>query len=349
MLKRSLVSPDDPVPNLQLALAIELAVLPPYFYACWSVKPRSEGASIAAAEASRTIRSISYQEMLHVAVVANILGALGQRPDITGQLMTYPGNLPGHVTSGPDAFTVGLAGLSESSVSIFMKIELPQWKQPKPKPEDPVAEDWMTLGEFYDSIKKQMHSLDDGAFRHGRQLPPRDNPGAGYLGPVNDRKSALRAIDSVIEQGEGHKPANQDQPTPEEQRDGAWEAAHYYQLQTILGYFTATPALIVRERDVYPVIDNPNPADFSSEQQRLNLEFNCLYSQLLDSLQAALDGAHPEVFGAATRLMIRLEHAAAMLRAAGPVPCKKFLAGPTFAYVPSHAGSRAPRSELQGV
>src|SRR5258706_7162370 len=50
LLNASVLS-DDPAVNLQLGLGVELAVLPPYLYALWSIKPAAEGASDAAAEA----------------------------------------------------------------------------------------------------------------------------------------------------------------------------------------------------------------------------------------------------------------------------------------------------------
>jgi hypothetical protein len=348
MIRRSIVSA-DPVKNLQLALAIELAVLPPYLYACWSVKPPSAGASEAAAEASRTIRSVMYQEMLHVATVANILNALGEQPNISGQPMKYPGYLPGHVTTGPDAFTVGLCSLSPSAIDIFMKIERPDFDVPEPAPED----GWITIGAFYEKVKTQLAALPDGAFGHGRQLSSRDNPASGYLQPVSDLDSALLAIDAVIKQGEGHKPKDPTHPTPADEADDAREVAHYYKFRTIGTYFAkvppATSPLIVPDRDVFAVIDEPDASIFSDTQKQLNLRFNQLYSQLLDTLQTAFSSATPKVFGFGTQLMVHLEHAAAMLRVAGFVPGTRSLAGPTFEYVGVRGGAQVAHPSLQGV
>jgi hypothetical protein len=331
MLRRLCVSA-DPVDNLQLALAIEVAVLPPYLYACWSIKPPSAGGSEAAAEASRTIRSVMYQEMLHVAAFANILNALGERPSLTESLIKYPGNLPGHVTAGPYAFTVGLRRLSSPAIDTFTKIELPEWQVPEPGPDD----DWITTAAFYDIIKRQLADVPDDAFRHGRQLPPRYNPAPGSLQPVRDRTSALVSIDAVVRQGEGHHPKNPDAPTPGDENDGVRDTAHYYQFMTVGSYLVVTPPApapyIVPERDLYAVIDNPDESIFSNTQKQLNLAFNQLWSELLDGLQFALASANPKVLGAGTRLMVRLEHAAAMLRNAGFVPGTQCLAGPTFGY-----------------
>ena len=344
MLRRSAIFDTDPMANLQLALAIELAVLPPYLYACWSIKPPSLGAGDAAVEASRTIRSVLYQEMLHIAAVVNILHALGARPDFIGQPMKYPGYLPGHVTTGKYAFKVSLCRLSSATIKMFQRIELPEWDAPDPAPGD----DWITIAGFYEIIKAQLKRLPDSAFQHGRQLPIHDNPAPGYLQPVTNLKSALLAIDAVILQGEGHRPKNPGQPpTAPEMDDDAREVAHYYKFATIGGYFEPTPPappLIDPDRDLYAVIDNPGVAHrFSDPQAQANLHFNRLYSQLLDALQVTVGGAEPEVFGIATRLMGRLEQAVAMLRNAGFVPGTQFFAGPTFEYIDVTAGTPAAR------
>jgi Ferritin-like len=327
MLLRAALSA-DPIANLQRALAIELAVLPPYLYACWSVKPRAAGASAAAAEASRTIRSVLYQEMLHVATAANVLNALGAKPHVTASLMKYPGNLPWHVTDGPYAYTVGLCALSAAALDTFKKIERPEWDVTGAAGP---SGDWITIGAFYEAIKDQLKALPDSAFAHGRQLALRDNPAPGRLYQVKNRTSAFRAIDTIVVQGEGHKPGN----ASPQQDDSAHETAHYYQFDTIRRYFD-TP-LLDPARDLYPIIDNPDAAVFNGAQQQLNFAFNQLYCELLDTLEAAFASPAPQVFGAATRLMRRLELAAAMLRNAGVVPGSDRLAGPTFDYVAAGA------------
>jgi hypothetical protein len=334
----------DVVGKLQLALAIELTIIPAYLYACWSIKPPSEGGSDAAAEAARTIRSVMYEEMLHVAAVANILNAIGVQPDVKGCLIKYPGYLPGHVETGPYAFKVGLCGLSVAAIDTFTRIELPEWKAPPPGP----GNDWITIAAFYDLIRVQLGDLGEDAFRHGRQIAPRENPGSGYLQPVRDLETARLAIDTIVAQGEGHRPKNPDQPTAAEEDDGSRETAHYYQFATVGSYLVRTPPalapLIDPARDLYAVIDNPDPATFSDAQKELNLDFNQLWSQLLDCLQATVSGEHPQVFGQATRLMNALQIAAARLRTAGFVPGTSRLAGPTFDYVRVEAPIALPPS-----
>jgi hypothetical protein len=324
VLEASVVS-DDPAPNLQLGLGVELSVIPPYLYALWSIKPSSEGASEAAVEAANTIRAVVYEEMLHAGLIANILNALRATPKLTAHLMTYPGPLPGHTTEPPYAFDVHLGPLSPDTVATFMLVERPEWIPPP----EAATNGWITIGQFYDTVRAQLKSLGPGAFGGGRQLPPGDNPGPGRMVHVKDLPSSLDAIHIVVDQGEGHRPKSKSDPPPE--IDDDHEVAHYYQFATIGEYLKT--GLIDVKRDLYPVIEDPNAAKYTPEQQRANTNFNKIYTVLLDTLETTFGSNAPRAFGRPTDLMAELEHAAAVLRNQGPVPGTKCVAGPTFEYL----------------
>jgi Ferritin-like len=323
VLDASVVS-DEPRENLQLGLGIELSVLPPYLYALWSIKPPSEGASDAAVEAANSIRAVAYEEMLHAGLVGNVLNALRSKPQVTANLMTYPGPLPGHTSDPKYAFDVGLAPLSADTVATFMLIERPDWVPPAQ-----VANGWITIGEFYEKVRKQLAGLPAGSFGGGCQVPLGDNPGPGQMVQVDSLKAALDAIETVVEQGEGHRPPPDNAPPPE--IDDDHEVAHYYQFLTIHQYLKA--GRIDATRDLYPVIENPDAAIYSAAQQQANTDFNTIYTALLDSLQATFESSAPRAFGQPTDLMTELEHAAAVLRDLGPVPGTNTVAGPTFEYL----------------
>lgn len=326
MLQASSYSKTDPIKNLQLGLGIELSVLPPYLYTMWSIRAQSEGASVAAVEAANTIRSVAYEEMLHAGIVANLLNALGALPDVTKHLMRYPGTLPGFVTTGPHAFDVGLCPLSKDTIKTFMRIELPEFDTRSPQ--DVATAGWITIPEFYNALKGQLKEMDPGAFHHGRQLPPTDNPGPGRMINVVDLATALEGIDVIVDQGEGHKPKD---PTDPPTDDDDHEVSHFVQFQTIGMYLTQK---LIPKRDLHPVIANPDASMYGATQQAANRAFNAVYSELLDSLQASLSIGSPKVFGSSTTLMKNLAHAAARLRTLGNVPGTKFVAGPTFEYIP---------------
>jgi len=324
---------DDPITNLQLGLAIELAVLPPYLYALWSIKPQAAGASSAALEAASTIRAVVYEEMLHASLAANVLNSLNATPKVTQGLITYPGPLPGHVKTGPFAYDVGLWALSASCIAVFLKIERPEWGLLSAQ-SVATAADWITIGAFYEGVKAQLAALPGSSFGHGKQLARSDNPGPGQMVDVVDLGTACAAIQTIVDQGEGHKPDGD----PAAEDDDDHEVAHFYQFKVIESYFLG--GLIDPVRDLYPVIDNPDPARYSAAQRAANDRFNDLYTLLLDSLQATLGAGRPSVFGPPTQLMVQLRQAAAVLRNAGNVPGTDFVAGPTFQYL----GAREQRT-----
>ena len=333
MILASACSSADPVANLQLALGVELAVLPPYLYALWSIRPAAEGASVAAVEATASLRNVIYGEMLHIAAVCNVLNSLGTTPDFARYPMRYPSPLPGHVTRGRYAFRVGLASLSARSLDTFLKIERPQFDAPDlPGPHD---QPWITLGAFYQSVIDQLKRLPASAFGKGAQMPARENPAPGRLPAVVDAASAALALAVVIDQGEGHKPPKPSAGDADNsfELDDDHEVAHYYQFQTLAGYFAARQ--IRPATDLFPLVSDPNAQHFSPAQQAANQAFNRRYSELIDSLQASFASPTPTAFGAPSALMRALTHAAAVLRQAGDVPGTRRMAGPTFEYLPT--------------
>ncbi len=177
MLKASALS-EDPSANLQLALGIELAVLPPYLYALWSIKSAGEGASQAAAEAAYAIRTVVYEEMLHAGLVANLLNALGVRPDLTAHLMSYPGPLPGHVTEPPWGYEVGLGPLCATALGTFLRIERPVWDPPPG-----LDQGWITLGQFYGTLTPATTEAARARIRRWPSGPAQRQSGAWRDGP----------------------------------------------------------------------------------------------------------------------------------------------------------------------
>ena len=117
-----------------------------------------------------------------------------------------------------------------------MRIELPEWG-PVTAASPEGHGGWITIGALYNAIEDQLRELPPAAFGKGRQMPPGDNPGPGRLVDVIDLDNALEAIATIVDQGEGHKPASSGDPGSK--YDDDHEVAHYYQFQTIAN--TSTP------------------------------------------------------------------------------------------------------------
>lgn len=187
--------------DLQVALEVEHATIPPYLCALYSIR---EGSNRAASE---VIKSVVMEEMLHMVLVANLMNAVGAKPrlDYAGFVPSYPSYLPGSDRS----FVVPLSKFSPEALEVFMRIE-----KPEPLKEEPHVklDGYNTIGEFYQSIR---HHLDHLVEKHGadRVFPKKYNKlqvtreyyygGAGAIFEVDCLKSAHHAIDEIVEQGEG--------------------------------------------------------------------------------------------------------------------------------------------------
>src|ERR1700730_14982726 len=68
---------------LQTALELELATIPPYLIALLSIKLPSNR------EPAELIRSVMVEEMLHLALVANVINALGGEPRLNKKAIPH--------------------------------------------------------------------------------------------------------------------------------------------------------------------------------------------------------------------------------------------------------------------
>jgi hypothetical protein len=163
--------------NLQTAVEIELATIPIYLYAYYSlVRNATSGEQMSAAQlyankAGGLIMSVAVEEMLHMSLAANVLHALGVEPQLYGKAPgPYPTPLPYHLPKGPpgpDGSTAELfplAGLSFAQLWHFLQIEYPEAADAEPQ-----QRDWQTIGQFYSYIRCLIHTkfLTDDDFRQG--------------------------------------------------------------------------------------------------------------------------------------------------------------------------------------
>ncbi|XP_078571963.1 uncharacterized protein LOC144859304 isoform X2 [Branchiostoma floridae x Branchiostoma japonicum] len=107
---------------LQIALQIELATIPPYLSALFSIKDGNNRKVV------DIIRSIVIEEMKHMSLVANILNAVGGSPVLnqSSVVPSYPAPLPGGANPG---LVVTLARCSLNQIqTVFKGIERPTCK-----------------------------------------------------------------------------------------------------------------------------------------------------------------------------------------------------------------------------
>lgn len=322
---------EDLYAPLQTAVELEHSTIPPYLTAWYSLEPGLND------EIGDLIRTVVIEEMLHMTIAANVLVALGGSPAINTPdfVPDYPGGLPGGI-GGAD-FTVHIAAFSMDVVrDTFMAIEEPEKTVPvddlNGKTHQSTAT-YRTIGEFYNALKAKLAELPDSDFGHEeRQVINVFAPGENF--PISDSASATRAIDIIIEQGEG---------TGTNPWEAPGEPAHYYRFAEI--YFGAKlietngrysyggrPIAFVAG-DVLPMKPDPTADQFpeGSFGRLLSDAFTEGYSNVLNSLHEAFNGK-PEKIQAAIGLMYQLRLQARRLMSTPLKDGETATGGPVYRY-----------------
>jgi rubrerythrin len=325
---------------LQQALMLEHATIPTYLYALYSLQAGRNG------EIRRLITSIVIEEMSHMALAANLLNAIGGSPRIDAPefLPTYPGPLPGGVE---DQLVVGLEPFSLDVVErVFMAIEEPEEPLEFRTPAADAVALRRTIGDFYRTIAREIETLGESTFTgdRARQLT-RFTPSVDLIA-VTDVTSAQRAIEMIVEQGEG---------TSRSPLDPEHEPGHYYRFAEIfhgkrlirnpqapLGapldeqFIYGGDLIPFDATGVWRLVANPRLSDYpdGSRARFACNAFNYTYTSLLRTLHAVFNGT-PHRVRSAVGLMESLKAQAialtALTLADGSHP------GPSFEYQPVSA------------
>ncbi|MCB0712219.1 MAG: ferritin-like protein [Ignavibacteriae bacterium] len=288
--------------KLQKGAELELATLPPYLTAMWSIKP---GTNI---PSSVAIRSVFMEEMLHLTLATNILSSIGGSVRLgEAEIPKYPLVLEFDGTRFKDReVDIQLAPFSKESMWTFMQIELPANFAPDEIPQEKAELEvpGFTIGEFYQGIKSDLTDLVE---EYGEEAVFSGDPrnqvseefywhGGGKPIVVRNLSDASEAIDVICDQGEGADGTLFDGDNhffgqPE-------EIAHYFRFKQIYSerYYAKTdnihsepsgPIFPVTYDDVYPIKPNCTSADFAGtpELENLNNRFNAHYSMMLSQLE----------------------------------------------------------------
>jgi hypothetical protein len=224
------------------AAELEHGIMCQYLFAAFSLKQREdEGLAPHELEAvtrwRRAISHVATEEMLHLALVQNLLSAIGAAPHLSRP------NLPAPAHHYPAGVNLALVPFGEQALQHFMYLERPEGMElegaegidapvheavPLMAEGDivPQLQDFATVGHLYRSIEEGIGHL--AAKLGERRLfvgPPRAQATSTdfrwpELVAVTDVASAQRAIDTILEQGEGAR--------------GDWQDAHFGQFVRIL-------------------------------------------------------------------------------------------------------------------
>lgn len=327
------------------ACELEHALMAEYLFAAFSLKQAPDDdltrRQAAAIERWRQVLlSVAAQEMLHLAVANNLLASLGNAPHVERP------NFPQQAKHYPPGVQLALLPFGERALRHFLYLERPEGMDLEdasgfalldaavPLLEEgelaPRGQQFASVGHLYRGIEAGFHALVE---RFGEEWVFIGAPRAQatpetfrwpQLIPVTDLASASRAVDTIVEQGEGS--------------GGDWREAHFGRFHQVLEEYLACKADdpgFEPARPVLPVVVrrpiDADAVDIASDpltREVLDL-FNVGYEILLqlvarffghgsesdDELQILADSAVDLMFGlikplgtAVTRLPVGPEH-----------------------------------------
>src|SRR5262249_21509812 len=244
------------------AAELEHGIMCQYLFAAFSLKLRTdEGLTPEELEAvtrwRQTIAHVATEEMLHLALVQNVLSAIGAAPHLTRP------NLPAPAHHYPAGVTLTLVPFGERALQHFLFLERPEGMSlegakgidapvheavPLMAEGDivPQLQDFATVGHLYRSIEQGIVRLAEKfGERHLFVGAPRAQATSAHfrwpqLVAVTGLASAQQTIDTILEQGEGAR--------------GHWEHAHFGQFVEILDEYRQMTKANPDFQPVRPVI-----------------------------------------------------------------------------------------------
>lgn len=249
------------------ASELEHALMCEYLFAAFSLKRSvDEGLTseqLAAVERWRsTILTVAKQEMLHLAIASNLLTSIGVSPHLSRP------NLPQPARHYPSGVRLELLPFGEQALRHFLFLERPEGMDlndaeglaaienavPVMGAEEiaPHLQEFRTVGHLYRSIEAGFRHLSEKIGDENLFLGPSGSQTQGelfgwqQLAPISTTEEAVRAIEAIVEQGEGPR--------------GDWRNAHFGRFLSVLTEYLQlrehTPDLDVT-RPVLPVLVRP--------------------------------------------------------------------------------------------
>lgn len=206
------------------AAEIEHGLMCSYLYAGWSLKQKvDEGITAeqlrAVNEWRARIQGVAMEEMLHLALVSNLLTSIGSPPHFSRS------NFPVAPGYHPSSVVVRLTPFDRDTADHFVYLERPEGQQSpqakgfeseiqyargaNPMQLTPTAADYATISHLYrgieDGFRHLAQSLGEDQLFLGKREAQVDNSILALDGlcAVTDLDSAVIAINTIIEQGEG--------------------------------------------------------------------------------------------------------------------------------------------------
>jgi hypothetical protein len=284
------------------AAQVEHLIMCQYLYASFSLKAGPEDGltaeqSAAVARWREVLTGIAIEEMLHLALVFNVMTAIGAAPPLSRP------NFPRSSHELPGSVQFRLLPFGTDSLTHFLYLERPEGMErmdakgfvPAIPPREPIepgeiisrAQDFGTVGHLYRGIEQGLAALSGQFGERGLFVGPKRAQatpelfGWPQLVTVHDLASATAAISEIIEQGEGAR--------------GDWRPAHYGRFLGIWDEYArlkeadrafepALPVIAAFTRQPYDIAE-PQPLLTDPLTRALAEVFNLGYEVLLQTLQ----------------------------------------------------------------
>ena len=202
------------------------------------------------------ILGVAAQEMLHWALVNNLLTAVGSAPYVARP------HMPHQAKGYPAGVQLALVPFGERALRHFLFLERPEGLElrdadgfdpagpalPIMAATDivPFGQEFHTVGHLYRSIQAGIHNLADKLGEEQLFIGPREAQASSasfgwpQLVPIVDTATACQAIDDIVEQGEGAR--------------GDWSEAHYGRFLAVFDEFQAIMADDPTFEPAHPVV-----------------------------------------------------------------------------------------------
>jgi CDGSH-type Zn-finger protein/uncharacterized Fe-S cluster protein YjdI len=293
---------------LSEAAEFEHSVMCSYLFTMWTLKSDiAEGVTeteLAAIEGWRhSIRQVALEEMLHLALVSNILAAIGGSPHLwRPEFPVQPGRFPAGVVLRLSRFT-------EATIDHFIYIERPEGitlmdgagfdhpahytRATRPDLLTPTPRDYSSQGQLYHSVLRGLAKLVDELGEknvfvgHGEAQVGAAEFGLPGLFKVDSLLAARRAVEEIVHQGEG-APAHR-------------EGSHYHRFVAIKEELVRLKRNRPDFEPARPVAENPTLFALG-DRQDVTLISDALTSKVVDlgnSLYALMMRTFAQVFAPA--------------------------------------------------
>lgn len=287
--------------RLQKAIELELSTIPPYLTAYFSIKLNTNKM------ASEIIRSVVMEEMLHMALAGNLLISIGGKVALSEKnTPQYPLRMRfDDMEFKNREFDINLSSFSKDSLKTFLDIELPEYMGNEELERFSLIPAY-TIGEFYYDILKDLKDVAEEIGENKLFVGDIKNQlteqhywhGGGQIIMVNNIASAQKAIELIVEQGEGSSVSKLDLDN----------LPHYFKFNELFNekkYAQSDTSnmppsgepIQIDYTQVYNTKPNCKALDFRHQTNLKNLNdmFNQNYTSMLKQIEEGFNG-NPIVF-----------------------------------------------------